>query len=70
MPAILKGWVDRVFAYGLAYGFKGAGNRYRYGDGGFRGKRAMLSVTVGGAAEDCRRKRIAGPYCRRRPASE
>lgn len=32
MPAILKGWVDRVFAYGLAYGFKGAGNKYRYGD--------------------------------------
>ncbi len=22
MPAILKGWIDRVFAYGLAYGFK------------------------------------------------
>ena len=48
MPAILKGWVDRVFAYGLAYGFKGAGNRYRYGDGGFKGKRALLSVAVGG----------------------
>src|SRR5215471_18601210 len=44
MPAILKGWVDRVFAYGLAYGYKGEGNRYRYGDGGFKGKRAMLSL--------------------------
>jgi NAD(P)H dehydrogenase (quinone) len=61
MPAILKGWVDRVFAYGLAYGFKGAGNRYRYGDGGLKGKRALLSVTVGGAAEDYSPRGINGP---------
>jgi len=61
MPAILKGWVDRVFAYGLAYGFKGAGNRYRYGDGGFKGKRALLSVTVGGPAEDYSTRGINGP---------
>jgi NAD(P)H dehydrogenase (quinone) len=51
-PAILKGWVDRVFAFGLAYGYKGAGNQYRYGEGGFAGKRALLSVTVGGPIED------------------
>ena len=31
MPAIMKGWVDRVWAYGLAYGYQGAGNTYRYG---------------------------------------
>ena len=61
MPAILKGWVDRVFAYGLAYGFKGAGNRYRYGEGGFKGKRALLSVTVGGPAEDYSARGINGP---------
>ena len=61
MPAILKGWVDRVFAYGLAYGFNGAGNRYRYGDGGFKGKRALLSVTVGGPAEDYSARGINGP---------
>lgn len=61
MPAILKGWVDRVFAYGLAYGFKDAGNRYRYGDGGFKGKRALLSVTVGGPAEDYSARGINGP---------
>jgi NAD(P)H dehydrogenase (quinone) len=61
MPAILKGWVDRVFAYGLAYGFKSAGNRYRYGDGGFKGKRALLSVTVGGPAEDYSPRGINGP---------
>jgi len=61
MPAILKGWVDRVFAYGLAYGFKGAGNRYRYGDGGFKGKRALLCVTVGGPTEDYSARGINAP---------
>ncbi len=61
MPAILKGWVDRVFAYGLAYGFKGSGNRYRYGEGGFKGRRALVSVTVGGPAEDYSARGINGP---------
>lgn len=43
MPAILKGWVDRVFAMGLVYG------RGRFYDNGvFRGKRAMVSLTTGG----------------------
>jgi len=61
MPAILKGWVDRVFAYGLGYGYKGAGNRYRYGDGAFKGKRALLSVAVGGPAVDYSPRGINGP---------
>lgn len=61
MPAIMKGWVDRVFAYGLAYGYKNAGNRYRFGDGAFKGKRAMLSVTVGGPEEDYSPRGICGP---------
>lgn len=61
MPAILKGWVDRVWAYGLAYGYQGAGNRYRYGDGAFKGKRAMLSVTAGGPAADYSPRGINGP---------
>ncbi|WP_028610834.1 NAD(P)H-dependent oxidoreductase [Paenibacillus harenae] len=61
MPAILKGWVDRVFAYGLAYGYKGEGNRYRYGNGGLKGKRAMLSVTVGGPEIDYSPRGINGP---------
>ena len=43
LPAILKGWVDRVFAVGRAYG----GGRY-FDQGMFAGKRAMLAVTVGG----------------------
>jgi NAD(P)H dehydrogenase (quinone) len=59
-PAILKGWVDRVFAYGLAYGYKDAGNQHRYGEGGFAGKRALLSVTVGGPFEDYGARGING----------
>ncbi len=43
LPAILKGWVDRVFAAGLTYG----GGRW-YSNGVFRGKRAMSSLTTGG----------------------
>jgi NAD(P)H dehydrogenase (quinone) len=61
VPAILKGWFDRVFAYGLAYGYRNAGNRYRYGEGGLQGKRAMLSVAVGGPEEDYSARGINGP---------
>ena len=47
MPAIMKGWVDRVFAAGVAYG----GGRY-FDTGVMRGKRAMCVVTTGGPAGD------------------
>jgi putative NADPH-quinone reductase len=50
LPAVLKGWVDRVFAMGCAYG----GTRI-YQSGVFRGKRALLSLTTGGQ-EDAYRK--------------
>lgn len=43
LPAILKGWVDRVFAVGRVYG----GGRWFEG-GKLAGRRAMLSLTVGG----------------------
>jgi len=43
LPAILKGWVDRVFAMGFSYGVE-----QRHETGIFRGKRAMLSFTTGG----------------------
>jgi NAD(P)H dehydrogenase (quinone) len=43
LPAILKGWVDRVFAMGRTYG----GGKI-YADGVFKGKRALLSLTTGG----------------------
>ena len=42
MPAILKGWLDRVFTYGGLYT-----GRMRFDRGRFRNKRAMLSVTSG-----------------------
>ncbi len=45
LPAILKGWVDRVFAMGRVYG-----RGHAYETGRFRGKRAVLSLTTGGAA--------------------
>lgn len=45
LPAILKGWVDRVFVMGRVYG----GERI-YENGTFGGKRALLSLTTGGRA--------------------
>ena len=43
MPAILKGWVDRVLCMGFAYDQEG---RW-YDHGGLKGRRAMLSLTTG-----------------------
>ncbi len=45
-PAILKGWFDRVFAYGAAYTSK-----MRFANGRFKGKRAIVSMVGGGEAE-------------------
>lgn len=45
-PAMLKGWFDRVMAYGEAYT-----STKRFEDGRWVGKRAMLSVTVGTSRE-------------------
>lgn len=44
LPAILKGWVDRVFAYGFAYpgGFQ---------HGKLKGRKAMLALTTGSTDE-------------------
>lgn len=53
MPAILKGWVDRVFAFGFAYGVgEHGGERWgdRYGEGTLAGRRAMVIVPIGGRA--------------------
>jgi NAD(P)H dehydrogenase (quinone) len=57
LPAILKGWIDRVFASGgRTYG----GGKW-YDRGVFRGKRAMCSVTIGGAAPIYSESGLNGP---------
>lgn len=64
MPAILKGWVERVYAYGLAYGVGEHSERRwgdRYGEGKMAGKRAMLIVTAGGWASHYGPRGINGP---------
>jgi len=49
MPAILKGWFDRVLSAGFAYGDQDPelGVPRRYGDGGLTGRRALIIVTAG-----------------------
>lgn len=64
MPAILKGWVDRVFANGFAYGVGEHNERRwgdRYGEGTLAGKRAMVIVTAGGWPEHYSARGINGP---------
>ncbi|KQQ33386.1 NAD(P)H dehydrogenase [Duganella sp. Leaf126] len=64
MPAILKGWVDRVYANGFAYGVGEHSDRHwgdRYGEGKLAGKRAMLMVTTGGWASHYGARGINGP---------
>ena len=54
-PAILKGWIDRVLAYGIAYV---DGRRFKTGV--FKGRRAILSVTTGGTLERFRPEDVYG----------
>lgn len=64
MPAILKGWVERVYAHGFAYGVGEHSDRHwgdRYGEGTLAGKRAMLVVTAGGWASHYTERGINGP---------
>lgn len=64
MPAILKGWVDRVFSFHFAYGV-GVHDDTRYGErfgqGTLLGRRAILSVTVGGPQSHYSDRGINGP---------
>lgn len=64
MPAILKGWVDRVFTYHFAYGVgEHSDTRYgdRYGEGTLAGRKALLSVTIGGRESHYAARGINGP---------
>jgi len=64
MPAILKGWVERVYAYGFAYGVgEHSDARWgdRFGEGSLAGKRAMVIVTTGGWESHYAARGINGP---------
>ncbi|CCC72141.1 hypothetical protein NCAS_0J01620 [Naumovozyma castellii] len=64
VPAILKGWVDRVFTYNFAYGLGEYDETHfgeRYGEGAMVGKKGMLMVTAGGHPEIFSKRGIDGP---------
>lgn len=56
LPAILKGWVDRVFAMGFAY----SGGRGVYETGVFSRKTAFVIMTTGGREQNYGINRING----------
>ena len=55
-PAMLKGWIDRVLVSGVCYG----GKRF-YDQGGLAGKRALVTVTIGGREHMFGEGAIHGP---------
>lgn len=64
MPAILKGWVDRVYTSGFAHGVGEHSETHwgdRYGEGRLAGKRAMLIVTTGGWESHYAPRGVNGP---------
>ncbi|AUG82118.1 NAD(P)H dehydrogenase [Kitasatospora sp. MMS16-BH015] len=64
MPAILKGWVDRVLTRQFGYGVgEYSATKYgeRFGEGALAGRRALLSVTVGGPESHYAARGINGP---------
>lgn len=63
-PAILKGWIDRVFTKGFAYGIADPdhpGRTFRYGDGPLAGRRAQVIVSTGSPAAAMSDRGINGP---------
>lgn len=64
MPAILRGWFERVYSHAFGYGRgEHSTTRWgdRYGEGLMQGKRAMLSVTMGGRRDHYAHRAINGP---------
>ncbi len=55
-PAVLKGWFERVMAYGFAYV-----DGCRYDTGFFKGRRALISVTTGGTPKRFSDEDVYGP---------
>lgn len=56
MPAILKGWVDRVLTPGFAYG-----KEMFHNHGGLKGKKALILLTTGSSQVDFSTSGINGP---------
>lgn len=55
-PAILKGWFDRVMAFGFAYR-----DGTRFDTGLYKGKRGLMCVTTGGTTERFSEAGVYGP---------
>lgn len=62
MPAMLKGWLDRVLTAGFAHGDidEQTGLPLRYGDGGLSGRTALILVTAGDDARTLGPRGISG----------
>lgn len=56
LPAIVKGWFDRVCAYGVAYA-----DGKRFDQGYFVGRRAIMGITTGGTTERFSKGGVYGP---------
>ncbi|XP_015363029.1 ribosyldihydronicotinamide dehydrogenase [quinone] isoform X2 [Marmota marmota marmota] len=57
VPAILKGWMDRVLCQGFAFDITGF-----YDSGFFKDKLALLSLTTGGTAEMYSKAGVSGDF--------
>ncbi|ELV13985.1 Ribosyldihydronicotinamide dehydrogenase [quinone], partial [Tupaia chinensis] len=57
VPAILKGWMDRVLCQGFAFDLPGF-----YDSGFLKGKLALLSLTTGGTAEMYSKAGVSGDF--------
>ncbi|QSB05435.1 NAD(P)H-dependent oxidoreductase [Natronoglycomyces albus] len=58
MPAIMKGWFDRVFSNGFAYGTTRSWPRY--GNGKLQGKKAMVMLTMGAGTPAVSERGVSG----------
>lgn len=58
MPAIMKGWFDRVFTNGFGYGT--TRDWPRYGNGVLQGKRVLTMVTMGAGAASVSERGVSG----------
>ncbi|MEO6743337.1 MAG: NAD(P)H-dependent oxidoreductase [Caldimonas sp.] len=56
VPAILKGWIDRVFALDVAYG-----GGHWFDRGAYRGKRVLIACTTGAKSDRFSDSGLFGP---------